>query len=150
MSPHLPLRIWRACRRIRATHRPGGRVRQVTSVSGSSTGFHPPLTGNGDSQKSGRYQNAVTRTLVLCLRKSQQLVVKLFDPSRLFRGFEGVHGWAIKPSEASDKIRRPFGGRHEVVSVFDHADVFFGYPGLTEALNDVTVHAPQHWADEAF
>ena len=43
------------------------------------------------------------RALVVCFRKVQQLTVKLFGPSALSRGVEGVHGGAVKPSEAANE-----------------------------------------------
>src|SRR5215472_11456198 len=38
----------------------------------------------------------------------------------------------------------------EVVRVLHHRDVLLGYAGLAEALDNVTLYTPGHWADEPF
>src|SRR5262249_11116983 len=92
----------------------------------------------------------VVRALVVCFCEVYQLTVELFDPPGLFSSFKGVHGWAIKLPKDSNKVRWVPAGRYKVVCVLVHGYVFLGHSGLAKALDDVTVHAPQHWADEAF
>src|SRR5215831_11256921 len=86
----------------------------------------------------------------MCFRKVQQLSVKLFGSSVLFRGLKCAHGGAIKPPEEVDKVRGALAGRHEIVRIPGHTHLLTGHASLSKAIHDMALHAPQHGANEAF
>src|SRR3989304_6167988 len=105
---------------------------------------------NSHSQEGSRYRGAAVSAPVLCLRQFQKLVVELRHFTALFVRFESIHSWAIESPERVDDLCGAFVRRDEVVRVLDHGYFLFGHSCLTKTLDDVSIHTPSHWTDEAF
>src|SRR6266849_10824367 len=105
---------------------------------------------NSDSHEGGRYRSAAVSALVLGFRQFQKLVVEFLHFSALLRRFESVHRWAIESSKGFDEMCWAFVERDEEIRDLDHGYPFLGHAGLTKTLDDVSIHAPSHRANEAF